>query len=511
VEATEADLAGELKAIGTSDLLVSPSASLLSLVPIPMPKVCEVTEPGTTAVHRASMDCRRCSSCATLVAMADEPDDEDLALAVRLLAEWDDGRGVSKSQLEIKTWNDATSHGRRFDRFIGRTLGVTTNRPSKQTDRIGQLERQIRGLNRIPAGYTAPSWELELQHAREACLSALRVWNDPIDCFRTGGFSLMFVTAWNALAIASLELAGGEWRKISGGSVVRNADGVELARDTDELLGEAFAGDEHKGLRQNVQLWIDLRNGVAHRRLVALDALVTGEAQAGLLNFENALVSGFGAEYALGESLAVPLQLSGFRDPGVVRSRRLLLSSLPLDVQAILSRAESADPDLLRDPTYIMRVAFVPVVPNSGRGPDAVAYFVKPGDVPEELKEALDRYLVFTKPVGGARLLFADVEKEFERRVAFKLDSNAHAAAARSLGAWPPRGEASRTVNASLAEYSSPFKRYLYTQAWIDLLVTRLSTAEEFQAVVGRQPKAWGAASRRDSAAELPFSADPDS
>jgi hypothetical protein len=148
-------------------------------------------------------------------------------------------------------------------------------------------------------------------------------------------------------------------------------------------------------------------------------------------------------------------------------------------------------------------------VPNSGRGPDAVAYFVKPGEVPEELKEALDRYLVLATPVGGARILFADVEKEFERRVAFKLDSNAHAAAARSLDAWPPRGDAPRTVNASLAEYSSPFKRCLYTQAWIDLLVTRLSTAEEFQAVVGRPPKPLRDVSRPDAAAELPFSVDP--
>ncbi|MGH9155300.1 MAG: hypothetical protein ACRD1K_05535 [Acidimicrobiales bacterium] len=111
---------------------------------------------------------------------------------------------------------------------------------------------------------------------------------------------------------------------------------------------------------------------------------------------------------------------------------------------------------------------------------------------------------------GGARLLFADVEKEFERRVAFKLDSNAHAAAARSLSAWPPRGDAPRTVNASLAEYSSPFKRYLYTHAWIDLLVTRLSTADDFHAVVGRPPKPLGAAPWPDATTELPFPVDPD-
>ena len=54
--------------------------------------------------------------------------DEDIALAQELYARWDGGRGESKSQLEIDTWGDATSHGRHFDRFVGGILGVSTTR-----------------------------------------------------------------------------------------------------------------------------------------------------------------------------------------------------------------------------------------------------------------------------------------------------------------------------------------------------------------------------------------------
>lgn len=422
--------------------------------------------------------------------MDDVKDGDDVALATRLLAEWDEGRGTSKSQLEIKTWGDTTAHGRRFDRFIRKTLGVPTNRPSRQSDRIAQLEKQVRGLGRIPVGHKAAAWELQLQHARESCLAALRMWNDPVDCFRTGGFSLMFVTAWNAIAIAMLERANREWRQIRSGTVVVNAEGIELARKTEELVREAFPGGERKGLRQNVQLWIDLRNNVAHRRVEALDALVASHAQAGLLNFETALVEGFGDEYALGEALSVPLQLSGFRDPGVLRSRRLLEASLPPDVQTIISRAETADPELLRDPTFVMRVAFVPVVSNSGRSPDSVTYFMRPGDVPDELAEMLERYVVLAKPlVGNATLRYSHVRDEYERRVGFRLDNNAHAAAARALGARPPRDEPDRTVDARLAEFNTAFNQYVYTPAWVDLLVARMSTVEAFKELVGRVPR----------------------
>jgi hypothetical protein len=71
---------------------------------------------------------------------------DETELAQELMARWDQGKGTSKSQVEIEVWGDATSLGRHFDRFVRTQLGVSTNRPSKQTDRIAGLERKIRGL-----------------------------------------------------------------------------------------------------------------------------------------------------------------------------------------------------------------------------------------------------------------------------------------------------------------------------------------------------------------------------
>ena len=91
--------------------------------------------------------------------MVEEPSDDDIELARELLALWDECRGISKSQLELKTWEDATSHGRQFDRFIQTTLGISTSKPSKQSDRIAQLERQVRGFGASPTGTTPKQWE----------------------------------------------------------------------------------------------------------------------------------------------------------------------------------------------------------------------------------------------------------------------------------------------------------------------------------------------------------------
>lgn len=420
------------------------------------------------------------------------PSTEDVELAETLLEAWDHGRGVSKSQLEIETWGDATAHGRHFDRFIRTTLGVSTTKPSRQTTRIEALEEQLRALGQFPAGAELTDYEVQTQHARAACSEAIRVWNDPSTRFRTGAFSLLFVSAWNSLALGLLIRDEIEWRTTDkSGNPKVDANGLAFSRDTAELIGDAFRGDEHKGLRANVQYWIDIRNAVAHRHLPVLDALVIPKAQAGLLNFEEALVSRFGQQFALADSLTVPLQLSGFRDPTVLASRKKMQAQLPLDVQALLARSEDADPELMSDRTFQMRVAFIPVVPSSGRNPDAVSYFVKPGEVPTELAETLDRYVVLPKfaSAGRPNLSPTNVVAEFERRTGWKLNTAQHAAAARRLGARPPRDEPDRTTNLRFAEYITSFKRYLYTQAWIDEIVRELQDPDDFARITGKQPK----------------------
>lgn len=312
-----------------------------------------------------------------------EPED-DVELATRLLAEWDEGRGTSKSEIERREWGDGGAHGRRFDRFIRQTLGVATTKRSRQTDRIADLQGQLRRLGATPDGQQLEEWEEQLDHARQAALGAVRVWNDPMATFRTETFALLFVTAWNSLALAVLQQAGDEWRDLDEGGSPRTVNGRDRALETSELVDAAFSGDRFLGLRRNVEFWLGLRNQVAHRHLPALDVAIIPQAQAGLLNLEGALEERFGSDFTLGSSLSVPLQLTGFRDPGVLSSVKRLQASLPLDVQSYLDDQASRNAALVDDPAYMLRVTFVPTVPASGRSPDAVAHFVKPGEVSED-------------------------------------------------------------------------------------------------------------------------------
>jgi hypothetical protein len=124
--------------------------------------------------------------------------------------------------------------------------------------------------------------------------------------------------AWNSLAIALLMRNGMEWRRVDDeGQPVQGNAGEARAKDTTELVALALPDDRYYGLRENVRDWVALRNAAAHRSLPALDTTVIPLAQACLLNFETLLADGFGSDWVLGNHLSVPLQLSGFRDPGV--------------------------------------------------------------------------------------------------------------------------------------------------------------------------------------------------
>ena len=418
--------------------------------------------------------------------------ENDKALAKRLYAEWDHGRGASKSALERRTWNDGRSHGRRFDRFILKHLGINTSRQSKQSGRIKDLESQVRSLGRHPVGTEPSEVERQLIQSREACLAALRVWNDPVASFRTGSFSLLFVAAWNSLLLALAIRDGIEWRQLNDDGTPATTDGVEHSVGTRELLNLTLQGADLHGTRENLCRWIEIRNSVAHRHLPAMDLQVIPYAQAGLLNYEQLLVSEFGHEYSLADNLSVPLQLSGFRDPNVLRSLKAAQSLLPLDVQAVLSRAESVPNELLADPTYQMRVAFIPVVPPSGRSPDAVAYFVRPDSIPAELAETIDELVVLTKVVVPKRPEHPamHVVRTVGERIPYRFTASDHARAGRFLKIRPPKGEPEGSLDEEYCEYISAVKRYLYNDKWIERLIEQLSTPGGFREATGREPVA---------------------
>jgi hypothetical protein len=115
---------------------------------------------------------------------------------------------------------------------------------------------------------------------------------------------------------------------------------------------------------------------------------------------------------------------------------------------------------------------------------------MRPGEVPDDLAESIDQYVVLPKPARGPRpsLGAKQVVDEVRKRIPFRFSTNDHAAVARYLKVKPERGEPDGSLDELYCEYITSYKAYLYNQAWIDRVVEQVSTEEGYREAVGREP-----------------------
>ena len=420
--------------------------------------------------------------------------EEHIRIATEMYERW--RQGEPKSRLEIEYWGNATAHGKKFTGYVKKWLDVETESKSHQSARIEELEAIIRarGISPTAAGDLAEEYRL-LANARESALAAVRIYNDPVAGYRTETFIVLMVGAWNSLFQAILERDGIDYfeRDASRDQVL--IDGRAKVLGTWELVHLALADDEHRAVRANIDFFLKLRNQIAHRYLPALDTEIVGEAQAVLLNFEEVLLAEFGKEATLGEQLAVPLQLSGFRSDGSLASLRQAQAHLPVNVSDFLAQHRAdVDDEVLADPRYCLRIFFVPVTANRERSADAVVRFVPPGTASPQLQAELAKLGVVTKrkitPVASADLFKPkEVVNLVAERLPHRFTINTHTACWKHFGVRPPqRASEPEATDQRYCCWDRLSNGYGYTEAWVEKLVRDLSDPETYEEIVGIAP-----------------------
>jgi Protein of unknown function (DUF3644) len=428
------------------------------------------------------------------VASSELSDEENRQLARELYDRWT--AGEKKSPLEVEYFGKPASHGKYFSGFIKKWLGLQTETRSAQSEHVAKLEAMLRahGISPTDAGDLAEEYRL-LAKSRESALAAIRIYNDPGAGFRSETFIVLMIIAWNSLLQAILERDSIDYyRRDEGGRVVEIA-GRGRVKDTAELIELALPDDSQRPTRMNLDFFLGLRNQIAHRYLPALDPLITEEAQSMLLNFERVLTERFGIEAALAERLSVPLQLSGFRNTNGQRALRRAQVALPIDVTDYLARHRAGVPeDVLRSSDYALRIYFVPVAANHERSADAAVHFVSRSEYPELVAEFERQIAVVDRPrqiaVASADLFRpGEVVRLVAEQLPFRFTSDTHTRAWKHFRVRPATDSAEpESTNQRFCKWDRLMRGYGYTQAWIDHLVTHLSTVDDYAAVAGVQP-----------------------
>lgn len=231
--------------------------------------------------------------------------------------------------------------------------------------------------------------------SRDEASLAVRLYNDPAEVRSFEGFVVHVHLAWLYLLHAEFTRDHVDYRYWQRDNPRRleKVDGEpkrwELARSARERWP-----DPRDPVRANIAFFISLRNRVEHRYVreqQALSAVVSGHAQALLLNYEAELTEQFGVASSLATRLRFPVFVGSFTAEGekaLLQLRKRLPASLRTFLADYHAKLDSLVSD---DPRYELRLRVVQeLAPKSD--PDALSIqFTRYDDLAPDERAAVER------------------------------------------------------------------------------------------------------------------------
>ncbi|OGE31927.1 hypothetical protein A2631_02275 [Candidatus Daviesbacteria bacterium RIFCSPHIGHO2_01_FULL_44_29] len=322
-----------------------------------------------------------------------------------------------------------------------------------------------------------------LDKARDSATQAISVFNDPRSTFRTGNFTVLMTIAWTALLHSYFEKKKIKYYyKQENGRFIK-IDGDRKAWELGESVKQIF--DENDPIKRNVELFIKLRNRIEHRNLPGIDQELTGECQALVLNFEGWLISQYGDEYSLIDTMFVPIQLT---------SAKRVLPKTKIEqkvIEFIKSYRNILTPEVINSQQYSFKAFLVPKIGNHRSSSDVAIEFVKYDENNPQEMEKYEKAIVAIKekhiPVANTGLFRpSSVLVELNKR-GIKKTMNWHTTMWQKFKVRPASNSKQKVQTKSeYCFYDNAHNDYLYTEGWIDFLVRQ---AEPKSRKKGIKPK----------------------
>ncbi len=319
-----------------------------------------------------------------------------------------------------------------------------------------------------------------LESSIDSALLAVEIYNKPRTTFRTEGFIALMIIAWTRLFHAYFNSTLGDryfYKKKGRYEIV---DGERKAWELGACIKKY--GSLPAPVEKNLAFFINLRNKIEHRHIDKreVNALIFGECQAFLYNYETLLIDMFGSQYALNEALVYSLQFSHLRTP---KQKKANQSALSKDLSTIVGFVEKyraeLDEDIYNSQEYSIKLIQIPKISNTNRA-DAAIEFVKWDQLNQADQAAYEQIAVIVKDkriaVSAAnvkRLKPGAVVKKVNENLPHNvLTQNLHVTLYKLFDIRPPNGaEDPFETNADYCLFDETHNDYVYQDAWVEFLV----------------------------------------
>ncbi|KGM86370.1 hypothetical protein rosmuc_03643 [Roseovarius mucosus DSM 17069] len=212
--------------------------------------------------------------------------------------------------------------------------------------------------------------------AREAMIAAVHTFNSAGLHFRAELFIVTSVIAWTYLLHAYYKSEGVDYRYKQAGVVKKTKHGADMYWELGQCLAHGGCPIE-KGVIDNLNFLTEIRHEIEHQSTNRIDDALSAKLQACCINFNDAIKTLFGKEFALEKRLPIALQFVTF--DGAQRAS-LVGQNLPPNIAAAMDDFHNRLTDEEQaDPKFRYRVAFVPKVAGKASKSDLAVEFVKAG------------------------------------------------------------------------------------------------------------------------------------
>jgi len=333
-----------------------------------------------------------------------------------------------------------------------------------------------------------------LEKARQSAILAVETYNRPSIAFRTHAYIVLMQIAWTGLlhAIFWKNKIKPFYRSDTSSKRYKKIDGEPKCWELDECIKQ-LKPPLTEAVKKNLQFFIKLRNKIEHRELPSLDHIVLGECQAHLFNFEDLLEREFGADYALCESLTIPIQLTKTRDKARMEALRNAMKPLPEDVYNFIKTFRSSlSNGVASGCEFSYKIFLVPNVKTNFTRDALAVEFIPYDPSKHDEYDSIVTALIKEKTISVSNLdKFKPgqvVKLVTEAIPGLKFNVNLHSRAWQIFGIRPLRktGNPER-CNTKYCVYDKVHDDWVYTKQWVDFLILNLKDEKFVDALSSKQ------------------------
>lgn len=249
--------------------------------------------------------------------------------------------------------------------------------------------------------------------SREAALSAIKVFNDPLISFKSEAYIVLMVIAWTYLLHAYYRSKNIEYRYHKQGNKRKVFDktkkGAYKYWELERCLNEKKTPID-TDTANNLRFLIGLRHEIEHQMTRSLDSYLSGRYQACALNFNEYIKKLFGKQYGLDEHLTYSLQFVQIAQEQIQGAAPQ--AQIPENIRAYIAEYDGAlEHDEYNNPKYSYRLLFKKKLVNKPGQADSVIEFINPES---DIAKTIDKEYWVKKEVERPKFRASEVAKKVQ-------------------------------------------------------------------------------------------------